>query len=84
LSLKLLVADTSSRSFNSSSPKTFIIHRENKWSLNSSVGIATGFGLDGRGSIHAKGQESLLHSVQNAPYPMHTRVSFFVGKAAGA
>jgi hypothetical protein len=61
---------------------------------NSSVGIALGYGLDDRGSRvrfqEGAGNFSLHHRVQNgsgvhlASYPMGTRVSFPVGKAAGA
>jgi hypothetical protein len=63
-------------------------------SRDSSVGIALGYGLDGRGSrirfAAESGNISLHHRVQNgsgahpAFYPMGTRGSFPGGKAAGA
>jgi hypothetical protein len=62
-------------------------------SRDSSVGIALSYGLDDRGSrvrVPARaGNFSLHHRVQNgsgahpASYPMGTRGSFPVGKAAG-
>jgi hypothetical protein len=62
-------------------------------SRDSSVGIALGYGLDDWGSRvrfpTGAGNFSLHHLVQNgswahpASYPMGTRVSFPVGKAAG-
>jgi hypothetical protein len=52
-------------------------------SHNSSVGVTTGYGRDGRGSIPGRDKNlSLLHSVQTgceakpASYPMGTRSSF--------
>jgi hypothetical protein len=58
---------------------------------DSAVGILTGHGLDGLGSIPAKARDfSLLHSVKtssgdnSAPYPMGTGESFSGGKAVGA
>jgi hypothetical protein len=61
---------------------------------DSSVSIALGYGLDDRGSRvrfpAGVGNFSLHHRVQNGSgthpdsYPMGTRVSFPVGKAAGA
>jgi hypothetical protein len=61
---------------------------------DSSVGIALGYGLDGRGSRvrfpAGAGNSSLHHRVQNdcgahpASYPMVTRGSFPGGKAAGS
>jgi hypothetical protein len=61
---------------------------------DSSVGIALGYGLDGRGSTVrfpvGAGNFSLHHRVQNGPgahpasYPMGTRDSFPGGKAAGS
>jgi hypothetical protein len=61
---------------------------------NSSVGIALGYGLDGRGSRVQfpawAGKFSLHHRIQNgsgahpASYPMGTRGSFPGAKAAGA
>jgi hypothetical protein len=69
-------------------------HNENDRSLDSSVGIALGYGLDDRGSrvrFPARaGNFSLHHRVQNgtgahpASYPMGTRGSFPKGKVAGA
>jgi hypothetical protein len=63
-------------------------------SRDSSVGIALGYGLDGRGSRVrfpvGAGNVSLHHRVQNgsgahpASYPRGTRGSFSGGKAAGA
>jgi hypothetical protein len=63
-------------------------------SRDSSVGIATGYGLDDRGSTvrfpAGAGNFSLHHRVQNgsgahiASYPMGTRSSFREGKTAGA
>jgi hypothetical protein len=63
-------------------------------SRDSSVGIATGYGLDDRGSrvqVPAGARNfSLHHRVQNgsgahrAYYPVGTRGSFRGGKAAGA
>jgi hypothetical protein len=60
-------------------------------SLSSTVGIATGSGLDGRGSIAGRGREfSLLHKVKTAsrahpiPYPFGAGGSFPRGKAARA
>jgi hypothetical protein len=60
---------------------------------DSSVGIALGYGLDGRGYRvlfpAGAGNFSLHHRVQNgsgahpASYPMGIRGSFLVGKAAG-
>jgi hypothetical protein len=65
-----------------------------RWSHDSSVGIALGYGLDDRGSRvrFPAGAEncSLHHRVQNgsgahpASYPMGTGGSFLGGKAAGA
>jgi hypothetical protein len=59
-------------------------------SRDSSVGIATGHALDGRGSILVRGKRfSLIHSIQTssgahpASYPMGTGVSFPAGKAGG-
>jgi hypothetical protein len=58
-------------------------------SRDSSVGIATGYGLDGQGLIPGR-DVSLLHSVQTgsgahpASYPMGTGGSFPGDKAAGA
>jgi hypothetical protein len=59
-------------------------------SRNISVGIATGYGLDGRGSISGRlGKFSPLHSVQTGSgahpgsYPVGTGGDFSVGKAAG-
>jgi hypothetical protein len=62
--------------------------------LDSSVGIALGYGLDDRGSRvrfpAGAGNFSLHHRVQNgsgahpASYPIGTRSSFPAGKAAGA
>jgi hypothetical protein len=68
-----------------------------KWylnkSLDSSVDIALGYGLDDRGSRFRfpaeAGNFSLHYRVKNssgahpASYPMGTRVSFLGGKAAG-
>jgi hypothetical protein len=64
------------------------------YTLGSSVGIATGHGLDDRGTEvrlpAGVGNFSLLHCVQTdsgahpAFYPMGTGVSFHGGKAAGA
>jgi hypothetical protein len=61
--------------------------------LDSSVGIALGYGLDDRGSRvpfpAGAGNFSLHHRVQNgsgahpASYPMSTKGSFTGGKAAG-
>jgi hypothetical protein len=61
---------------------------------DSSVSIALGYGLDDRGSRvpfpAGAGNFSLHHRVQNGSeahpvsYPMGTRGSFAVGKAAGA
>jgi hypothetical protein len=54
------------------------------------AGIATGYGLDGPGSISAVQDFPLLHSVQTdsgthpASYPMGTGGSFPGGKAVGA
>jgi hypothetical protein len=63
-------------------------------SLNSSVSIALGYGLDDRGSrvrlLAGAGNFSLHHHVQNgsgahpASYTMGTRGSFHGGKAVGA
>jgi hypothetical protein len=59
-------------------------------SRDSSVGIVTGSGLDGPGSIPDSARFSHLHSVQtksgaqSASYPMGTRDSFPGGKMAGA
>jgi hypothetical protein len=63
-------------------------------SRDSSVGIALDYGLDDRGSrvrfSAGAGNFSFHHRIQNgsgahpASYPMGTRVSFPVGKAAGA
>jgi hypothetical protein len=62
-------------------------------SHDSSVGIALGYGLDGRGSrvrFPLKAGNSLHHRVQNgsgahpASYPMGNRDSFPGGKVAGA
>jgi hypothetical protein len=59
-------------------------------SRDSSVGIATGYGLDAPGSIPDSARFSLPHSVQTgsgihpASYPMGTGGSFPGGKAAGA
>jgi hypothetical protein len=65
-----------------------------RWSHDSSVGIALGYGLDDRGSRFrfpvGAGNFSLHHRVQNgsgahqASYPMGTRGSFPGDKAAGA
>jgi hypothetical protein len=50
-------------------------------SRDSSVGIATGYGLDGPGSTPSRSDFSLLHSIQAgslahpAPYPMGNRGS---------
>jgi hypothetical protein len=58
-------------------------------SRDSTVGIATGYGLDGRGSIPGKGQEIILRSFQTgfgthpASYPMGTEGLFPRGKAVG-
>jgi hypothetical protein len=61
------------------------------WSQDSSVGMATGYGLGGRGSISDKGKIFyVLHSVRTdseahpASYPMGTGGSFPDSKAAGA
>jgi hypothetical protein len=57
------------------------------YSWDSSVGIGTGYELDGRGLIPGKGM-IFLHNVHTgaaihpAPYPMGTGVSFFGGKGA--
>jgi hypothetical protein len=66
----------------------------NQKSRDSSVGIALGYGLDGRGSKFrvpaGAGNFSLHHRVQDgsgahpASYPMGTRGFFPGGKAAGA
>jgi hypothetical protein len=62
----------------------------NPGSWDSSVGIATRYGLGGPGSIPAVQDFSLLHSVQTgsgahpASYPMGTGGSFPGGKAVGA
>jgi hypothetical protein len=61
-------------------------------SRDSSVGIVTGYGLDDRGFrfTAGAGNSSLHHRVQTgsgahpASYPMGTRGSFPMGKAAGA
>jgi hypothetical protein len=57
-------------------------------SLDSSVGIALGYGLDDRGSRvrfpAGAGNFSLHHRAHPASYPMGTRGSFPGGKAAGA
>jgi hypothetical protein len=63
-------------------------------SRDSSIGIALGYGLDDRGSRvrfpAGAGNFSFHHRVQNGSaahptsYPMGTRGSFPVGKAAGA
>jgi hypothetical protein len=53
---------------------------------NSSIGIATGYGLDGRGSIPGRGREFFLHSVRTdtGAYPASclivTEGSFLGGK----
>jgi hypothetical protein len=62
--------------------------------MDSSVGVALGYGLDDRGSRvrfpAAAGKFSLHHRVQNdsgayqASYPVGTMGSFPGGKAAGA
>jgi hypothetical protein len=67
---------------------------QNKKSRDSSVGIVVGYGLDNRGSRirfpMGAGNFSLHHRVHNgsgvhlASYPMGTRGSFPVGKAASA
>jgi hypothetical protein len=67
---------------------------EKKKSRDSSVGIALGYGLGGRGSRvrlpTGAGNFSLHHHVQNgsgahpAPYPRDTRGPFPGGKAVGA
>jgi hypothetical protein len=60
-----------------------------EWSQDGSVGIATGYGLQGSASILGSAR-SLLQSVQTAPetdpasYPMRTTGSFPGGKAAEA
>jgi hypothetical protein len=64
---------------------------DNVVSRDSSDGIATGYGLDGTGSISRQEQDfSLLHSVQNgsgaqpASYPVDSGGSFPGVKAAEA
>jgi hypothetical protein len=69
-------------------------HVDDIKSHDSSVGIATGYGLNDRGSRvrfpTGAGNFSLHHRVQNgsgahpASYPVGTRDSFFGGKAARA
>jgi hypothetical protein len=65
-----------------------ILNYECRMSRDSSVGIAKGYGLDGRGSI--PGDFSLLHGVHTgsgahpAYYTMGTGGDFPGGKAAGA
>jgi hypothetical protein len=60
------------------------------WSRNSSVCIATGYGLESRASILGSKNLSLIHSVQidtwahAASYPMAFESSFPAGKAAQA
>jgi hypothetical protein len=77
-----------------------LMHRDNfafyltLKSRDSSVGIALGYGLDDWGSmvrfLAGTGNFSLHHRVQNGSgahpvsYPMGTKGSFPVGKAAGA
>jgi hypothetical protein len=71
----------------------FILHLVLFKSRDSSVGIATGYGLDDRGSrvlfLAGAGIFSLHHRYQtgsgahSASYPMGTGVSFPGGKAAG-
>jgi hypothetical protein len=60
-------------------------------SRDSSVGVVTGYELDGQGSIPGRGKDfSLLHNVKigsgsyQASYPMGIEGSFPGGKAAGA
>jgi hypothetical protein len=60
-------------------------------SRDSSVGTATGYGLDGRGSIPGRGKIFLLSTVSipvlrsnQSSYPMGTGGSFRGVKAAGA
>jgi hypothetical protein len=60
-------------------------------SRDSSVGIATGYEIDVRGSIPGRGTDfSQLHRFQttsgphSVSYPMGSRVSFPGGKASGA
>jgi hypothetical protein len=60
-------------------------------SRDNSVGIATGYELDGRGWIPDRGRDfSLLHSVQSGSgahltsHAMGTGNSFLGGKAAGS
>jgi hypothetical protein len=60
-------------------------------SRRSSVGIATGYELDGRGSLHGRGKKFFsLHNVQTGSrihpvfYPMGIGDSFPGGKAAGS
>jgi hypothetical protein len=61
----------------------------NNGSRDSSVGVATGYGLDGQGSILDGKIFSRLHSVQTgseahpASCPIGTGDDFPVGKAAG-
>jgi hypothetical protein len=72
----------------------FHIHKQQKKSRDSSVGIALGYGLDDRGSRvrfpAGAGKFSLHHRVQKgsgahpSSYQMSTRDSFPGGKAAGA
>jgi hypothetical protein len=59
-------------------------------SRDSSVSIATGYGLDSPGSIPGRGKIFLLHSIQigsealPASYPMDTEGDFLGGEVAGA
>jgi hypothetical protein len=68
----------------------FVWHEKYCKSLYSSVGIAMGYGLDGRGSISGRGKNlSLLHSVETSSgshaafHPTGTGGSFPESKAAG-
>jgi hypothetical protein len=49
-------------------------------SQDSSVGIATGYGMDGRGLIHGRGKTFLVPGVHPAYYPIGRGGSF---RAAG-
>jgi hypothetical protein len=67
------------------------VYCENRTSQDTAVGIATGYGMDGQGSIPGRDRDfSLLHGVKTGSgvhpvsYAMGTGGCFPCGKAAGA
>jgi hypothetical protein len=87
--LRFIINHTRQRTYPRKLNTFYIKNRHKLWSRDISVGIASGYGLDDRGSISGTASDfSPLHRVQNgsgahpAAYPMGTRGSCPGGRVA--